>query len=77
MIKGLIRTFIKDYQNTEDRTVRERYCVLAGVLGVICNIVLFIIKLTIGTLMNSIAVFSDAFNNLSDMGSSLIAIIGA
>jgi cation diffusion facilitator family transporter len=61
----------------EDSTVRESYGILAGVIGVICNIFLFGVKLTIGLIMNSIAITSDAFNNLSDTGSSLVAIIGA
>lgn len=76
MIKIIVKSFIKDYSDTSDKQVRESYGVLGGVLGIICNLVLFIIKLAIGFYMNSIAVISDAFNNLSDLGSSLIAIIG-
>ncbi len=56
---------------------RARICLLAGGIGIVCNLLLFALKLTIGTLMNSIAVISDAFNNLSDTGSSLVTIIGA
>lgn len=77
MIKLLIRRFIPDYANVEDQKVRERYGVLGGTLGILCNALLFAVKLAIGALMNSIAIISDAFNNLSDMGSSLVAIIGA
>lgn len=77
MIKLLIRRFIADYQNVEDTKVREAYSVLGGVVGIICNAFLFIVKLTIGILIKSIAIISDAFNNLSDMGSSLVAIIGS
>ncbi|MDF2700061.1 MAG: Cation diffusion facilitator family transporter, partial [Haloplasmataceae bacterium] len=77
MVKVMIRAFIKNYQNIEDKHVREGYSVLAGILGIICNIFLFCLKLTIGYFMNSIAIISDAFNNLSDTGSSLISIIGA
>lgn len=77
MIKFLIRRFIPDYTNVENQKVRERYGVLGGMLGILCNAILFAIKLTIGALMNSIAIISDAFNNLSDMGSSLVVIIGA
>lgn len=77
MIKLIIKTFIKNYEAIHDKKVREAYGVLGGILGVICNLLLFILKLTIGTLSNSIAVISDAFNNLSDLGSSLISIIGA
>ncbi len=77
MIKAVIKHFIPEYHNTKDRNVRERYCVLAGALGILCNLVLFAVKLTIGRLMNSISILSDAFNNLSDMGSSVISILGA
>lgn len=77
MIKLIIKKFIKDGENVNDKDVREKYGVLGGVLGIICNTLLFGIKLIAGLLMNSIAITSDAFNNLSDMGSSLVALIGA
>ena len=56
MIKILIKAFIKDYQNTTEIKVREAYGSLAGILGIICNLILFTTKLTIGLLMNSIAI---------------------
>ncbi len=77
MIKTIIKKFIPAYDDTKDKKVRERYCVLAGVLGILCNMALFTVKLIIGRLMNSISILSDAFNNLSDMGSSVISILGA
>ncbi len=77
MIKFIIRRFIPHHENISDKRVREQYGVLAGALGIICNLILFILKLLLGLFMNSIAVISDAFNNLSDCGSSVIAIIAA
>lgn len=77
MIKLIIRKFIKDCDNTKDRRVRERYGILGGILGIICNAFLFALKLIIGLMMNSMAIMSDAFNNLSDMGSSFVTIVGA
>ncbi|WAA12887.1 cation diffusion facilitator family transporter [Fervidibacillus halotolerans] len=77
MIKFFIKKFIKDYEHVQNPRVRTSYGILSGVLGIICNIFLFIIKLITGVLINSIAVISDAFNNLTDSGSSLITIIGA
>lgn len=77
MIKLLIRKFIKNYENVENNTVREKYAVLGGVLGIVCNLFLFGLKLTIGLLMNSIAITSDAFHNLSDTGASVVAIVGS
>lgn len=77
MIRLLIKNFIKDSENVSDKNVRESYGVLSGVLGIICNIFLFVLKLTLGLFINSIAVISDAFNNLSDLGTAVIAIFGA
>lgn len=77
MIKLIIKKFIRDYDNINDKYVRESYGVLAGILGIICNLILFILKLIIGLYMNSIAVISDSFNNISDLGSSVVTILGA
>ena len=77
LIKLIIRKYIKNYQNANDKYVRESYGTLSGVLGIICNMFLFLLKLLIGLFINSIAVISDAFNNLSDLGSSLVTIFGA
>ncbi len=77
MIKILLKIFVKNYDETDNPKVRECYSVLAGVLGIICNCLLFAIKLVIGGAMGSIAIISDAFNNLSDIGSSAVSIIGA
>ncbi|MBZ2174619.1 cation diffusion facilitator family transporter [Schnuerera sp. xch1] len=77
MINFIIKRFIKDHENINDKYVRESYGILSGVLGIICNLFLFILKLAIGLFMNSIAVISDAFNNLSDLGSSVVIIFGA
>lgn len=77
MIQLIIRAFVKDYRNVNDKSVRESYGVLAGGLGIALNLFLFALKLAIGLFINSIAVISDAFNNLTDSGSSLISIIGA
>lgn len=77
MIHFLIKKFIKNYNDVTDKKVRESYSILSGCLGIFCNLVLFTIKIIVGNLMNSIAIISDAFNNLSDTGSSFIVIIGA
>lgn len=77
MIKLLIRSFIPDYKNPKNPVVREKYILLAGVLGVICNIILFITKLIVGILSGSIAVISDSFNNLTDCASSVVSVLSA
>ncbi len=76
-IRFLTKIFIKDRENVSSPSVRTSYGVFGGVLGVICNILLFAVKFFIGNVIGSIAIISDAFNNLSDTGSSLVTIIGA
>lgn len=77
MIKLIIKRFIKNYEKIDDKKVREDYAVLSGILGIICNLLLFVLKLVIGLIINSIAVISDAFNNLTDLGTSVVTIFGA
>lgn len=72
----LVRTFIKDKDNIKNEGVRNKYGYLAGIVGIISNFTLFAIKLFVGILTSSIAVTADAFNNLSDMASSVVTIIG-
>ena len=76
-IKFLTKCFIDDYENVNKSSVRASYGVFGGILGIICNIILFAIKFSIGMIINSIAIISDAFNNLSDLGSSVVTMIGA
>ena len=76
MLSLLIKLFVKDSENTADPKVRESYGVLCGGYGIFLNIVLFIGKYIAGVLSASIAMTADAFNNLSDAGSSLISVVG-
>lgn len=75
-MKLLISIFIKDHENVTDPQVRSRYGVLAGAVGIFLNILLFAGKYLAGILSGSIAVTADAFNNLSDAGSSVITLAG-
>lgn len=72
----LVKLFVKNYDRTEDQKVRSAYGILSSVVGVICNIILFAIKLIAGLIINSISIMADAFNNLSDAASSIISFIG-
>ena len=76
MITLLSRLFIKDYANVGDQKVRRSYGILASIVGICLNILLFLGKYLAGLQCGSIAIMSDAFNNLSDAGSSLITLIG-
>ena len=76
MIALLSRLLIPDRENTESPRVRKAYGVLCGAVGIFLNVVLFASKLFAGTLSGSIAVTADAFNNLSDAGSSAVTLLG-
>ena len=76
MIKFIIKKTINDSENVKNNEVRKKYNTLGGILGLICNFFLFILKVVCGVFLNSIAIISDAFNNFSDMGSSAITLVG-
>ncbi|MGN0711354.1 MAG: cation diffusion facilitator family transporter [Anaerovoracaceae bacterium] len=76
MTNFLFKTFIKDYENTGDPAVRERYGNFAGIVGIISNVFLCTIKILIGFIANSIAIIADGFNNLADASSSVITLVG-
>lgn len=76
MSNWLLKTFVKNYDNVTNSKVRTAYGVLASVVGIICNVILFAIKLVIGLILGSVAVMADAFNNLSDAASSIIGFVG-
>lgn len=76
MIKLLSRFFIKNRNDTDDPRVRSAYGMLCGIVGIFLNILLFAGKLIAGIISGAISVTADAFNNLSDAGSSLITLIG-
>lgn len=72
----LVNKFIKDHDNTHDIKVRNSYGFLGGIIGILVNVVLFTIKLSVGLITSSISITADAFNNLSDAASSIITILG-
>lgn len=75
MTKLLGRLFIKNYENTSDPSVRKSYGTLSSVVGIIINLILAVFKLLCGILSNSVSIMADAFNNLSDSGTSVITLI--
>ena len=76
MITLLSKLIIKDYKDFENSNVRLGYGILCGAIGILFNILLFTGKLIAGTLTGSIGITADAFNNLSDAGSSAITLVG-
>ena len=76
MTKLLIRLFVRDSNNIKDAAVRVRYGYLGSVTGIVLNILLFAGKLIAGIISGAISVTADAFNNLSDAGSSIVSLVG-
>ena len=76
MINFIAKHWIPDYRKYQDKRVRQQYGILCGIVGIFLNILLFAGKLFVGGLSHSIAMMADAFNNLSDAGSSLILLFG-
>lgn len=76
MTKLLIKTFVKDYENTGSAAVRTRYGVLSGIVGIFLNIVLSVFKMIFGALTKSISIVADGVNNLFDALSSIITLVG-
>lgn len=76
MFQLLSKLFIKNHEDYTDPKVRQSYGILAGAVGILLNFLLFAAKALAGLLSHSIAITADAFNNLSDAGSSVITLIG-
>lgn len=76
MTRLLIRLFIRHPEDTKDAAVRTAYGNLASLVGMACNILLCLGKLTAGTLFGSIAIMADALNNLSDASSNVVSLVG-
>ena len=72
----LIKLFIKENKKQDDPKVRGEYATLASGTGITVNIFLSIVKLIVGLIANSISIVSDALNNITDIGSSLVTMIG-
>ncbi|AJA47324.1 cation efflux family protein [Clostridium pasteurianum DSM 525 = ATCC 6013] len=73
--KFIVSRFIKDYDNINDKNVREKYGFLSGIIGIIINLILFTIQIVLGLITNSIAIIANAINNLTDVTSSLVTLI--
>lgn len=76
MTNLLRKLFIKDFNNTNDPTVRKKHGILAAIVGAISNLLLFGFKVLIGILVRSMTIITDAINNLTDMSSCIVNLIG-
>lgn len=72
----LLKLFVKNDDDVKNTQVRQAYGVFSGIVGIICNLILFGLKFFAGWLTGSVSISADAFNNLSDAGSSIITLVG-
>ena len=76
MTQILLRLFVRNPENTQDSKIRSAIGSLSGIVGIGCNLLLFLLKLLVGTLAASVSITADAMNNLSDATSSIVTLIG-
>lgn len=76
MTNLLLKLFVKNYDDVKNAQVRQAYGVFSGIVGIICNLILFGLKFFAGWITGSVSISADAFNNLSDAGSSIITLVG-
>ena len=76
MTKLLIKLFVKNSENTKSEKVRLTYGNLGSITGIVCNLLLCAVKIAVGLVVGSMSIVADGLNNLSDMGSSVISMIG-
>lgn len=76
MLKLLSKLFIKNSGDASDPKVRSGYGMMSGIVGIVANVILFAGKFFIGIAASSVAIQADAFNNLSDAGSSIVSLTG-
>ena len=76
MTEFLIRLFVKNRDDVSSPKVRSAYVTTASVTGILLNLLLFVCKLIFGILANSVSMIADAFNNITDAGSSVVSFIG-
>ena len=76
MITLLTKIFIKNHKDYGDNKVREAYGKLSGIVGIVLNLLLFAGKFTAGIISGALSITADAFNNLTDAGSSIVTFIG-
>lgn len=76
MTNLLVKLFVKNPDDVKNAKTRENYGILSGIVGIVCNIILAVSKLIVGTVSGSISITADAVNNLSDAGSSVVTVFG-
>lgn len=76
MTNYIVRKFIKNHTNVDNPKVRTQYGKLSGVVGIVCNVILFLAKIAVGLIFSSVSIIADALNNFTDAASSIISLLG-
>ena len=76
MTNLLLRLFVPDYENREDTAIRAAVGSLSGTVGILCNLLLFAVKLAAGMMTGALSITADAMNNLSDASASIVTLAG-
>ncbi len=76
MTKLLLRLFVKNYQNPSDSRVHNAVGKMSGIVGIVCNLLLFGFKIVVGTISGAVSITADALNNLSDATSAVVTLVG-
>ena len=76
MTKLLLRLFIKGEKSFSDPKTRSKVGMLSGTVGIVCNALLCVMKLIVGSISGSVAITADAMNNLTDATSSIVTLVG-
>ena len=77
MIDYLIKKCIKNYKDVDDIDVRENFTVFASIIGLISNFILFLSKLVVGIVTNSVSIIANAIDSMADFGSNIVTIVGS
>ena len=76
MTKLLLKLFVPKYAEPNIAGVRTKVGSHSGIVGIVCNLILFAVKLIVGTLSGAVSITADAMNNLSDATSSIVTVLG-
>ena len=76
MTKLLLRLFVKGEKSFSDPKTRSKVGMLSGTVGIVCNALLCVMKLIVGSISGSVAITADAMNNLTDATSSIVTLVG-
>ena len=71
----ILKIFVENKDLSELKK-RERYGIVSGIVGILCNIILSVSKFFIGVISNSVSIMADGINNLSDASSNIVTILG-